>query len=54
MNLRRLSRMLACCALIVPYPGMAAEAYPAKPVRMIVAVPPGGPADILARMVGPG
>ena len=53
MNLRRLSRILACCALAAPIPAAAAEAYPVKPVRMIVAVPPGSPADILARMVGP-
>ncbi len=37
--------VLAPCAL--------AAAWPEKPIRMIVAVPPGGPADTLARFVSP-
>ena len=31
----------------------AAASYPTKPIRMIVAVPPGGPADTLSRLIAP-
>ena len=48
------ARAVGCCiAAMGTVAAVAAETYPTRPVRMIVAVPPGGPADVLARIVGP-
>ena len=51
---RHFSSLLAASALSLAAPSLMAQAFPDKPLRMVVAAPPGGTADILARVIADG
>lgn len=47
----KLSKLIAAFALAFTAALSQAQPYPAKPIRMILAFPPGGPTDIVARVL---
>lgn len=51
-NFLKLTLAAAAVAALTGVPAFAQDAYPSKPIRMVVAFPAGGSADINARAVG--
>ncbi len=44
-------RMLVACVLAALSSGLWAQSWPSKPIRMIIAFPPGGPTDLVSRVL---
>jgi tripartite-type tricarboxylate transporter receptor subunit TctC len=51
---KRLFRVLVCCALLASVTPAAAQGWPSRPVKLIVPTGPGAATDVMARLLGDG
>ena len=51
-NMKRLALLLSLLVAAFPASAQAPDPYPNKPLRFILPFPPGGPTDILGRLIG--
>ncbi len=49
--MKRLARTLAAALMLNPLSVIAADAYPSKPLRMVITFPAGGPTDVVVRLI---
>jgi tripartite-type tricarboxylate transporter receptor subunit TctC len=51
MNIQRRKVLLSAAAIAAPAAFAQADAWPSKPIRIVVPYPPGGSSDIIARLI---